>query len=43
VLPCPIPISPLITAVQWHRYQSLDPAISWTRSVLRELGATLQA
>lgn len=43
VLPCPIPISPIITAVQWHRYQSLDPAISWTRSVLRELGATLQA
>lgn len=43
VLPCPIPITPIITAVQWHRYQSLDPAISWTRSVLRELGATLQA
>lgn len=43
VLPCPIPITPIVTAVQWHRYQSLDPAISWTRSVLRELGATLQA
>ncbi len=42
VLPCPIPIAPIITAVQWHRYQSLDPAISWTRSVLRELGAALQ-
>ncbi|MDP3834913.1 MAG: LysR family transcriptional regulator [Hydrogenophaga sp.] len=42
VLPCPIPIAPIITAVQWHRYQTLDPAISWTRSVLRELGATLQ-
>lgn len=43
VVPCPIPIAPIITAVQWHRYQSLDPAISWTRSVLRELGAKLQA
>lgn len=43
VLPCPIPIAPIITAVQWHRYQTLDPAISWTRCVLRELGATLQA
>jgi LysR family transcriptional regulator, nod-box dependent transcriptional activator len=42
VLPCPIPISPIITAVQWHRYQSLDPAISWTRGVLRELGSNLQ-
>jgi DNA-binding transcriptional LysR family regulator len=43
VLPCPIPITPIVTAVQWHRYQSLDPAISWTRGVLRELGASLQA
>lgn len=42
VMPCPIPISPIITAVQWHRYQSLDPAISWVRSVLRELGEHLQ-
>jgi LysR family nod box-dependent transcriptional activator len=42
VMPCPIPISPIITAVQWHRYQSLDPAISWVRSVLRELAANLQ-
>jgi LysR family nod box-dependent transcriptional activator len=43
VWPCPIPIAPIITAVQWHQYQTLDPAISWTRSVLRELGAALQA
>lgn len=43
VLSCPIPIAPIITAVQWHRYQTLDPAISWIRSVLRELGASLQA
>jgi DNA-binding transcriptional LysR family regulator len=42
VMPCPIPIAPIITAVQWHRYQSLDPAISWTRGVLRELGSSLQ-
>lgn len=43
VLPCPIPISPIIIAVQWHRYQTLDPAIAWTRGVLRELGAGMQA
>lgn len=43
VLPCPTPIAPIITAVQWHQYQTLDPAISWTRGVLRELGATHQA
>ncbi len=42
VLPCPIAISPIVTAVQWHRYQSLDPAITWTRGALRELGAGLQ-
>lgn len=42
VMPCPIPIAPIVTAVQWHRYQSLDPAISWTRGVLRELGSSLQ-
>lgn len=43
VLPCPIAISPITIAVQWHRYQTLDPAIAWTRGVLRELGASLQA
>lgn len=43
VLPCPIPISPIIVAVQWHRYQTLDPAIAWTRGVLQELGAALEA
>ncbi len=42
VFPCPIPITPIVTAVQWHRYQSLDPAITWTRGVLKELGARLQ-
>ena len=35
MLPCPIPIPDIITAVQWHRYQSHDPAISWVRSALR--------
>jgi DNA-binding transcriptional LysR family regulator len=41
VLPCPIAIAPIVTAVQWHRYQTLDPAISWTRQALREVGAGL--
>lgn len=41
VLPCPVKIAPIVTAVQWHRYQSLDPAITWVRGVLREVGAKL--
>lgn len=43
VMPCPIPIAPIVTAVQWHQYQSHDPAISWTRNVLREIGKSLSA
>ncbi len=37
VLRCPIEIPPLVMAVQWHRYQSDDPAIQWVRRVLREV------
>ena len=36
VLRCPIAIPDIVTAVQWHRYQSHDPAILWVRSALHD-------
>jgi DNA-binding transcriptional LysR family regulator len=41
VLPCPIAIDPIITAVQWHRYQERDPAIQWVRQALHAEAAAL--
>jgi DNA-binding transcriptional LysR family regulator len=35
VLRCPIDIPEIVIAVQWHRYQSHDPAINWVRRTLR--------
>lgn len=40
-LRCPFKISPVVTAVQWHRYQTLDPAVSWVRETLREVAKGL--
>lgn len=37
VLRCPIEIPEIVTAVQWHRYQTHDPAIAWVRRVLGEV------
>jgi LysR family transcriptional regulator, nod-box dependent transcriptional activator len=41
VLPCPIAIDPIVTAAQWHKYQSFDPAIQWVRQALREAALAL--
>lgn len=41
VLNCPIRMDPVITAVQWHPYQTYDPAISWVRGCLREVAALM--
>lgn len=41
VIPCPIPIPPLIEVVQWHRYQERDPAILWLRQQLHDLANSL--
>lgn len=43
VLACPVPIPEIVTAVQWHRHQSQDPAISWVREALRQRASTLMA
>jgi DNA-binding transcriptional LysR family regulator len=37
VFPCPIPIADIVIGVQWHRYQSHDPALSWVRTTLRDV------
>lgn len=42
LLRCPAPIPAVEIAVQWHRYQTLDPAISWVRSTLKAVAAGLQ-
>lgn len=36
VLRCPVEIPQILIAVQWHRYQSHDPAIMWVRSALHD-------
>lgn len=41
VLPCPLPVDPVVTAMQWHRHQTEDAAIIWIRGALREIGARL--
>ncbi|MBI5721709.1 MAG: LysR family transcriptional regulator [Burkholderiales bacterium] len=40
ILRCPIEIGEIVTAVQWHRHQSHDPAIGWVR---RSLHAAVRA
>ncbi|HSV84464.1 MAG TPA: LysR family transcriptional regulator [Ramlibacter sp.] len=43
ILPCPIPIDEIVTAVQWHKYQSHDPALLWVRQALGEVARALGA
>jgi DNA-binding transcriptional LysR family regulator len=43
ILPCPIPIEEIATAVQWHKYQSHDPALLWVRQALGEVARALGA
>ncbi len=37
MLRCPVAIPAIEIAVQWHRYQTLDPAISWVRNSLKSI------
>lgn len=37
VLRCPVEIAEIVTAVQWHRHQTHDPAIHWVRQTLRDV------
>ncbi len=41
VLRCPIPIPLIQSSVQWHSYQSRDPAIQWTLAAIRDLAREL--
>ena len=36
VLPCPVPIEPMLQCMQWHRYRTLDPGIEWLRRMVEE-------
>ncbi|MBL0423349.1 LysR family transcriptional regulator [Ramlibacter sp. AW1] len=36
LLPCPMPIEEIVTAVQWHRYQTMDPVVRWVRQALHD-------
>ncbi|MDO9436002.1 LysR family transcriptional regulator [Hydrogenophaga sp.] len=40
---CPIEIPRFAEKLQWHKYQERDPAISWLRSLLREVALGLPA
>lgn len=42
LLRCPVPIPAIEIAVQWHRYQALDPAISWVRATLKAVAAGIK-
>ena len=43
VLRCPIPISDIQSSVQWHTYQTRDPAIQWTLAAIQDLASQLQS
>lgn len=37
VLPCPVAIPEFVELLQWHRHRDQDPAITWLRSLIREV------
>lgn len=37
LLPAPFDIPRMVGVMQWHRYKSQDPALSWLRGVIREV------
>lgn len=41
VMRCPIPIPVIQSSVQWHSYQTRDPAIQWTLAAIRDLAREL--
>jgi DNA-binding transcriptional LysR family regulator len=43
VLRCPVAVPQVVTAVQWRRHLSHDPAILWVRSTLRDVARTAAA
>jgi DNA-binding transcriptional LysR family regulator len=34
LLPLPVPMQPMEQAMQWHKYRSTDPGLSWLRGLL---------
>lgn len=43
VFPCPLAMPKLVETLQWHKYQELDPAISWTRNLLKRVANEMPA
>jgi LysR family nod box-dependent transcriptional activator len=41
VMHCPIPIPAIQSSMQWHSYQTRDPAIQWTLAAIRDLAREL--
>ncbi len=41
IMRCPIPIPAIQSSVQWHSYQTRDPAIQWTLAAIRDLAREL--
>lgn len=37
VLPCPVEIPRFVELLQWHKYKDRDPAITWLRSLVRDV------
>lgn len=41
VLPCPLPIPPLVEVLQWHKYQESDPVLNWIRTLMGTVAAEM--
>lgn len=42
VVPCPYEMPSLVEAMQWHKYFSSDPGITWLRGVLKKVANGLE-
>lgn len=41
LLPMPLPMPPLEQAMQWHKYRSTDPGITWLRELLLQAARSM--
>lgn len=42
LLPMPLPMPPLEQAMQWHKYRSTDPGLTWLRNLLHQAAREMQ-
>ena len=43
LLPMPLPMPPLDQSMQWHKYRTLDPALVWLRTLIRDAATAMVA